>query len=273
MRPPGDFEDRVADDGHRLVPGHSHDAAEVRRHVARYDFCRRLIASDLGRRQAAGAPAPVRILDLGCGTGYGSRILSDLPGATVSACDSSPEAVEYARGHYSAGNISFEVRDAAGCTRPGDGTAWDYVVSNEVVEHIPDGMDIVRRLVFTRIAIISTPYREPAGVNRHHVICDIGEETYDFLPRKVFFYTDLEGSITTRSLRPGRPVNLVAAIPSDDAAATVEAFRRIVCIQTALRIAGRAPGKGWSAFRRLAHPLTAFSRGLLRRGGRRGGEG
>ena len=49
-----------------------------------------------------------RILDLGCGVGYGAAILADAPGITdVVAVDRSQESLAYAKSHYHRPKITW----------------------------------------------------------------------------------------------------------------------------------------------------------------------
>lgn len=66
-------------------------------HVARYQF-----ALDMAVPLVGGG----RVLDVGCGVGYGSRMMSDA-GYDVTGIDPSQEAIKYAEEHYADGKIKF----------------------------------------------------------------------------------------------------------------------------------------------------------------------
>jgi 2-polyprenyl-3-methyl-5-hydroxy-6-metoxy-1,4-benzoquinol methylase len=92
-------------------------------HLDRYKFA------------ARHARRATRILDLGCGVGYGSRLLKDNnPQATVVGIDISQDAVDYAARHYGHGNVSFVRSDAM--TFADD--PFDVVVSLETIEHVSE---------------------------------------------------------------------------------------------------------------------------------------
>jgi SAM-dependent methyltransferase len=91
-----------------------------RDHVARYEFA----AQQLGGK---------RVLDAGCGVGYGSFILAN-GGCKIRAWDIDRDAIEFARAHYAHENIEFfNVGDNA---LPAAGGRYDAAVCFEVIEHI-----------------------------------------------------------------------------------------------------------------------------------------
>src|SRR3954447_7147702 len=84
--------------GERLIPGQV-DIDLLNEHMARYHFAVRLARGK-------------RVLDAGCGAGYGSAALAEVA-ERVTAIDIAQEAVDYARAHYDAANLAFE---QASCT-------------------------------------------------------------------------------------------------------------------------------------------------------------
>lgn len=117
------------------------------KHVALYNFAKTRCAAK-------------RVLDLGCGEGYGSRLLSD-DARFVIAADYSFEAVAHARNKYAGANIAFTVCDAQAL--PFRDAAFDCAISFEVIEHIPNVRrylhEIKRVLGKAGAVIISTPNR------------------------------------------------------------------------------------------------------------------
>jgi SAM-dependent methyltransferase len=112
-----------------------------------------------------------RVLDAGCGTGYGSKILAESGAAEVVGVDIEESVVEAVRGHQSAG-VRFEVGDVR--ELPFEDASFDLVVSFEVIEHVAEH-DVVldefaRVLRPGGIVAVSSPNRStyPAG-NPHHV--------------------------------------------------------------------------------------------------------
>ncbi|MDD3323424.1 MAG: methyltransferase domain-containing protein [Paludibacter sp.] len=95
-------------------------------HIATYQFAEKFITGK-------------RILDYGCGSGYGSYSLS-LLAEHVKAVDISDEAIEFARNKYEATNIEFclisELNDEK----------FDVITSFQVIEHVPNGKEYIKKL-------------------------------------------------------------------------------------------------------------------------------
>lgn len=77
-----------------------------------------------------------RILDAGSGAGYGSRMLQERGAASVLGVDLDERHVRYARRHFGAGNISFEVANCESLQLAP--ASLDLVVSSNVIEHLRD---------------------------------------------------------------------------------------------------------------------------------------
>ncbi|MDX2154744.1 MAG: methyltransferase domain-containing protein [Bryobacteraceae bacterium] len=107
--------------GERVIPGQV-DADLWNEHYARYVF-----AARLARRK--------RVLDIGCGTGYGSAELARTA-LTVTALDPSPEALHFGRARFCADTVRF--LRAAGEGLPFGPATFDLVVAFEVIEHLKD---------------------------------------------------------------------------------------------------------------------------------------
>ena len=149
--------------GERAIPGQI-DADLLNEHVARYLFAARLARGK-------------RVLDAGCGAGYGSAELARAA-HTVIGLDRAPEAVDFARAHYQLPNLFFE---QASCTSlPHAEGAFDLVVSFEVLEHLEDWrgflLEVRRVLAPNGQFVVSTPnklyYEESrghSGANPFHV--------------------------------------------------------------------------------------------------------
>ncbi|MEU8364670.1 class I SAM-dependent methyltransferase [Nonomuraea sp. NPDC048882] len=87
---------------------------------------------------AARPHAGDRVLDVGCGTGYLTRILSPVvtPTGHVTGLDPSPAMIDHARGRASA-NCTYVVGEGQSLPFP-DGS-FDLVVSSLAVHHMPAG--------------------------------------------------------------------------------------------------------------------------------------
>jgi ubiquinone/menaquinone biosynthesis C-methylase UbiE len=107
--------------GERVIPGQVNDDLWSE-HVARYAFA---------RRYAQGK----RVLDAGCGTGYGSAELAQLA-AEVVGVDIAADAVEYAKTNYPIAGLRFLESSCTAVPFPPE--SFDLVVAFEVIEHLTD---------------------------------------------------------------------------------------------------------------------------------------
>ena len=148
--------------GERVIPGQV-DQDLWNEHLARY-----LFASRLSRGK--------RVLDLACGTGYGSVELAQLADSVL-ALDLSQEAVQFASAHYSRPNLRFLQASCAEVPLPD--ASVDLVVAFEVIEHLADWPRLIqeaRRLLAPGGQfIVSTPNksyyaesRRLSGANPFH---------------------------------------------------------------------------------------------------------
>jgi SAM-dependent methyltransferase len=75
----------------------------------------------------------MRVLELGCGTGYFTRELAR-SGAEIVALDVSPELLEIARANCSAPNVRYEIQNAYDLSYPD--AVFDSVVGSSVLHHL-----------------------------------------------------------------------------------------------------------------------------------------
>jgi len=132
--------------GERLIPGHV-DADLLNEHMARYAFAARLAQGK-------------RVLDAGCGAGYGTAALA-AKASSVVGVDVAEDAIAFARANYALPNLLFAQASCDALPYP-DGS-FDLVVSFEVIEHLKDYRGFLREarrvLAPGGQFIVSTPNR------------------------------------------------------------------------------------------------------------------
>lgn len=139
--------------GERVIPG------QVEPDLWNEHYGRYLFAARLARGK--------RVIDLGCGSGYGSNELAQTA-ATVTALDIDPEAVAYAQQHFQRENLTYL---PASCEDVplADGSA-DLVIAFELIEHLrrPDQLlaEAKRLLAPGGQFIVSTPNRAYYATSR-----------------------------------------------------------------------------------------------------------
>jgi len=148
--------------GERVIPGEV-DTDLWNEHVARY-----LFAARLARHK--------RVLDIACGTGYGTHELAATAASAV-GIDRAPEAIQYAQSRY--GRLHLTYLQAAAGELPFSDSSFDLVTAFEVIEHLTDWQPLLseaRRLLRPGGQfVVSTPNklyyeksREQAGPNPFH---------------------------------------------------------------------------------------------------------
>ena len=147
--------------GERVIPGKT-DPDLFNEHLARYRFAETLAS---GRR----------VLDAGCGAGYGTALLAQRADS-VCGVDFSYEALEWASREYAGGKAAFGQADCSALPFRDD--SFDLITAFEVIEHLPDWQGFLReaRRVLTDSGqlLVSTPnrvyYQESrAEPNPYHV--------------------------------------------------------------------------------------------------------
>ena len=154
VRPPG----ASCAGGHpeRIAPGDRFWDSHLDEHRQRYEFA--------AERLVAGS----RVLDAGCGVGYGAAMLADRGASLVVGVDISAEALEVARNRFDRPVIRWIREDCVTLTEAAAHGPFDLIVNFENIEHVSDPERLLDRVTGllspNGVFIVSTPNR--AAMNR-----------------------------------------------------------------------------------------------------------
>ncbi len=192
--------------GERVIPGQV-DVDLLNEHLARYTF-----ASRLARGK--------RVLDAGCGAGYGSAELAHSAQSVVGV-DCAADAVGFARENYRLPNLWFEQGSCAAL--PHRDSVFDLIVAFEVIEHLENWRDFLREvrrvLAPNGQFIVSTPnklyYTESRGTQGANPFHSHEFEFEEFRTelKAIFPYVSLYlenhvGGVTFQPHEPGNTVEV-----------------------------------------------------------------
>lgn len=144
--------------GERIIPNENfcgNGTNAYLEHSERYNFAAQYVEGKI-------------VLDLACGVGYGSKILSDSKPSKIFGCDISSESIKYANEHYANNNIKFETMNATNLQFPD--SFFDCIISFETIEHVPEYKKVLnefhRVLKNDGLLIISTPNKDVTSKGR-----------------------------------------------------------------------------------------------------------
>jgi len=154
----GELNKKKLRSGDRIIIEENLDHQEVECHLNRYRFAARYVKDKV-------------VLDLGCGTGSGTKILKDAGAKLILGIDISEESIKYANKKYRNTGCLFSYGDILNaaelqdCLKRETGRTGfekaDAVVCLEAIEHMTDPLlllqNIYRILKPEGIAILSTP--------------------------------------------------------------------------------------------------------------------
>ncbi len=148
-----------------------------------YDEARHLAAYRYAESLAAGR----RVLDAGCGEGFGTQSLAAVADSVVGV-DYSPVAVGVCREKWQADNLRFDRLDLV---RPGNfDETFDLVCNFQVLEHIDDELPFLeglrRRLGPDGVLLLTTPNRLKSFSENPYHVREYTAEELDRLLRQVF---------------------------------------------------------------------------------------
>ena len=148
--------------GERIIPGKVPEDMELM-HRRLYEFALQYVEGK-------------RVVDVGCGEGYGSAMLAGRATSVVGV-DISEEAVAHAAAKYSLENVEFRCAPAERLSLPD--ASFDVLVCLEVIEHARDyvaAVEEMRRVLHPEgTLILSTPNknvtspRRPMPLNIYHL--------------------------------------------------------------------------------------------------------
>ncbi|WP_308389701.1 methyltransferase domain-containing protein [Acidithiobacillus sp. AMEEHan] len=136
--------------GEKIVPGAKNCEPKFsekmfQEHIARYIFASAFVKGK-------------RVLDVGCGVGYGAHHLAVNGAESVLAFDISADAINHARENYAHPNVEFAVASA---TEFDFGQCFDVVTCFELIEHVDAQAEVVRRIRVSLkgdgVLLMSTP--------------------------------------------------------------------------------------------------------------------
>ncbi len=164
----------------RLDVSNDNNIARAAAHVYRYELSKKVISHKY--------QFP-KILDIACGTGYGSQTLSEITKSQVFGVDVSSEAVSQAIAGYARKNIHFKLGSIIDI--PYKNKFFDAVVCFETIEHIQPGLTLKALSEMKRVLkrggtlFISTPNKLVEDVAKYLFKIDnvfhTNEMTYQLL--------------------------------------------------------------------------------------------
>lgn len=167
--------------GERLIAGDPLFQADFARHLVAYRF-----AQDFARDR--------RVLDAGCGDGYGTDLLAGVAAYAIGT-DRSAEAIAVATRRYKRCNLEYRACELNELSKLGE--RFELVCNFQVIEHLPDPLPFleqVREVIEPGgVLIVTTPNRLNSLVeNPYHVHEYVADELLGVL-RRVFSNVEIRG--------------------------------------------------------------------------------
>ena len=191
----------------------------VPKQIANDPGSQKLLKSHLRRYEAAMSySSGKQVLDIACGTGYGSQMLRTSGAASVVGVDKFPIVIQYARQNYQIQGIEFVCVDAEEFEWP---EQFDTVISFETLEHLPNPdkfLGRVRSLLRPEgKLLLSVPLGETRHIDPYHLHSFSQEDVFVMLEKSGFlveqyhcdhlFLTSFE-LIQWRKLYPESPATI-----------------------------------------------------------------
>lgn len=134
--------------GERMIPDYNEGQEIYLEHMTRYFFASQFVKNKV-------------VLDIACGSGYGSDYLLQAGAEKVIGIDISEETINYCKEKYFESKIDFLVGDVEKI--PLDNSSVDVVISFETIEHVDEKTQIIflqevkRILKKDGVFVVSTP--------------------------------------------------------------------------------------------------------------------
>lgn len=109
-------------------------------HKKRYEYASEFIKSNEKKQRQ------IKILDIFCGTGYGSYMLAqNIDTVEIDGVDGSKEAVDFAKANFASGKIRYQhfVFPAS----LGGQSKYDYIIAFESIEHVENDQSFLQFLI------------------------------------------------------------------------------------------------------------------------------
>jgi 2-polyprenyl-3-methyl-5-hydroxy-6-metoxy-1,4-benzoquinol methylase len=144
-------------------------------HLVRYELAAQLAAAK-------------NILDIACGSGYGSKILAEAGAQKVTAVDIDAEALEAAKINFGSANLEYKAEDAENIAEA-DKT-FDLITSFETIEHLKNAekylSEIARVLKPEGVFLVSTPNIEVFGQKNPFHLREFTKSEFEQILKKNF---------------------------------------------------------------------------------------
>ena len=148
----------LEDTGERVIPDNMKPSnLMLLEHLARYHFSKSFLKG--------------RLLDIACGSGYGTQLVAKLGRKKLSevvAADINPQAVKYASKRYHHPSIDFRVENAVDPELVNKIGTFDVILSFETYEHIKDEEayfnNMYQLLNPEGVFVMSTPFGKGRGI-------------------------------------------------------------------------------------------------------------
>lgn len=162
--------------GERMIPESNAGSKIYLEHINRYNFANQFVKDK-------------DVLDIACGSGYGTNILHEAGAKSILGVDISEEAVTYCKGKYPL--INFSVGSVEKI--PAQDDSIDVLVSFETIEHVDENtqekfmQEINRVLRKDGIFVLSTPNALVYEKGNEFHIKELNPEELDALLKKYGF--------------------------------------------------------------------------------------